>query len=187
MQRILRHSILAVAITGASGAASAGGWDLFPVTGADYKAEPTLAVIGGAMDPDFSDADSDALYGLELSLNCPLLQTPSNRIRQQLSVTHYDEDGLEMVSVEINPHYVVPVSDGLEFGFGPGLGVIDVDSGSDSETLLGLQAGMSLHYRRDAMFVGAEARYQVTTEEEFAGVDRDADNSRYLLKAGINF
>ncbi|MGW8180658.1 MAG: hypothetical protein ACWGQW_18140, partial [bacterium] len=41
------------------------------------------------------------------------------------------------------------------------------DNNGNDETLLGLQAGVSLHYRRDAFFFGAEARYQVTDKESF--------------------
>ncbi|MEH6824266.1 MAG: hypothetical protein V7629_10195 [Motiliproteus sp.] len=63
---------------------------------------------------------------------------------------------------------------------------MNVDTGVSSETLLGVQAGVSLHYRRDAFFFGAEARYQLTTEEDFGAGDMDIDNSRILLKIGMN-
>ena len=189
MRRIIPNTVLSVALAAASGATWAQGWEPFAGGNPDYRAEPTLAFIGGTQDPDFDDAGSDGIYGVELSFNCPLLQPPTNRIRQQVSLTGYDEDGLEMTSLELNPHYVVPIARGLEFGFGPGVALIDAEAGGDDETLWGVQAGASLHYRAGDLFAGAEYRYQITTEEDFGNAgrgDEDVDNSRFLLKAGIN-
>lgn len=176
----------AVAALTISGLAQASAWNFPAVTTAGYTAEPTVALLGGALDPDIDGASSDTLYGIELSLNCPLIQPPSNRIRQQLSLTRFDDQGVEITSLEMNPHYVVPVAENLELGFGPGFGVMWVDSGDQSETLLGVQAGVSLHYRRDGFFVGAEARYQLTSEEDFGAGDTDINNSRVLLKVGMD-
>jgi len=166
--------------------AQAGDWSM-PAIGTDaYRAQATVALLGGQLDPDLAGADADTLLGVELSLNCPLIQPPSNRIRQQLSLTRFDDQGVEITSLELNPHYLMPLGNGLELGFGPGFGVMNVDAAGSSETLFGLQAGASLHYRRDGFFVGAEARYQWTTEEDFGAGDTDIDNSRLLLKVGMD-
>ena len=186
MQRLIGVSAICFAMAGVSAPAAAGGWGLFPVLDDDYTAEPTFAVIGGAMDPDFSGADTDGVYGVEFSLNCPTLQPPVNRIRQQFSLMRYD-DGIEITSLEINPHYVMPIAQGLELGFGPGLGVLSVDTDNGDATAFGLQAGASLHYRAGLLFLGAEARYQATTEEDFGDGDQDVNNVRYMVKAGVNF
>lgn len=186
MRRWIGGTALCVAMAGLSSPALAQDWELLPVLGDDYRAKPTLAVIGGAMDPDFPGAGSDAAYGVELSIDCPTLKLPKNKIRQQFSLMQYDDD-VEITSFELNPHYVMPVGGGLEFGFGPGFGVLSVDTDGSDETLFGLQAGASLHYRAGNLFLGAEARYQVTTEEDFGNGDQDADNARYMVKAGINF
>ncbi|MDR9424585.1 MAG: hypothetical protein RI567_04800 [Marinobacter sp.] len=186
MKKQVCASLVGLWVATASQGVAAEGWEFPGFSSDDYQAQPTLAMVGGVMDPDFGPAGAGGVYGLELSLDCPLLQPPSNRIRQQLSLTQYDEDGVEINSLEINPHYVVPVSENLEIGFGPGIGVLDVDAGSHDDTLLGFQAGASVHYRQGAFFVGGEARYQVTTEERFGGRDQDADNARVLLKVGVN-
>lgn len=186
MRRLIGVSAICFAIAGVSAPAAAEGWDALPVLGDNYSAKPTLALIGGAMDPDFSGADTGAVYGVELSLDCPLLQPPVNRIRQQLSLTHYNDD-VEITSLEINPHYVMPLVEGLELGFGPGLGVLSVDTDNGDETVFGLQAGASLHYRAGPLFLGAEARYQATTEGDFGAGDQDVNNARYMVKAGVNF
>ena len=186
MKKQICASLVGLAVASASQGVAAEGWEFPGFSGDNYQVQPTVALLGGVMDPDFGPAGSGGVYGLELSLDCPLLQPPSNRIRQQVSLTQYDEDGVEITSLEINPHYVVPMSENLEFGFGPGIGVMDVDTGSHDNTLLGIQAGASVHYRQGAFFAGAEARYQVTTEERFGNRDRDADNARVLLKVGMN-
>lgn len=186
MKKQICASLIGLAAVSASHTAAADGWEFPGFNASGYQAEPTVAFVGGVMDPDAGFADAGAVYGVELSLNCPLLQPPTNRIRQQASLTRYDEDGVEITSFEINPHYVMPMGENLEFGFGPGVGVMNVDYGSDDNTLLGLQAGASMHYREGAFFAGAEARYQVTTEERFNGVKRGVDNARVLLKVGVN-
>lgn len=186
MKKQVCASLMGLVLATAATGAAAEGWDFLAGLSDDYQAQPTLSLVGGVMDPDFGAVGSGALYGLEVALNCPLLQPPSNRIRQQLSLTQYDEDGVEVTSLELNPHYVIPMSENLEIGFGPGFGVLDVEAGSQDDLLLGVQAGASVHYRQGAFFAGAEARYQVTTEERFGGTDQGADNVRVLLKVGVN-
>ncbi len=185
--KTIKSTIAASLFIAASAQASEGQWRWFPGLDSQYQAQTSLALIGGSADVDLSGQDSDSLYGIEASFNCPLLQTPANRIRQQVSLTRFDADGLDITALEINPHYVVPVADGLEAGFGPGFGAAKVSVAGSDETVLGVQLGASLHYRRGAMFVGAEARYQWTTEENFGAGDIAIDNSRILLKAGVNF
>ncbi|MEF8792385.1 hypothetical protein [Thiohalorhabdus sp.] len=171
----------------ASSAAQAQGWSLLPVTDADYRAEPTLAALGGMQDPDVDGVSSGGAYGVELSLNCPTLATPRHGIRQQISLTRFDNDGLELTSLEINPHYVMPIGQGLGFGFGPGLSYVAADGGGDSDGVFGLQAGVSLHYRQGPLFLGAEARYQWTQDADLGGGDTDLANSRLMGKAGVTF
>lgn len=186
MKKQVCTSLIGLVVATAAQGVAAEGWKFPGFSSDDYQAQPSLALVGGAMDPDFGQVDSGALYGVELSLNCPLLQPPTNRIRQQLSLTRFDEDGVKITSLEINPHYVVAMGENLEIGFGPGFGVLDVEAGPEDEMLLGAQVGASVHYRRGALFFGGEARYQVTTEEGFGGRDRGADNTRVLLKVGVN-
>jgi hypothetical protein len=175
---------LALALLGATSAAHAGGWSVLPITDPGFKAEPTLALMGGLLNPDVSGADADAAYGAELSFNCLALQPPTGKLRTQISWTKYDDAGLEIESIELNPHYLVKVGEGLEIGAGPGLGYVSGKTGAIDENAWALQVGASAHYRAGNLFLGAEARYQFT-EEEFAG--EDMDNFRVMLKVGYNF
>lgn len=179
----LNALLIAMAVVAAP-AAQAAGWSLMPVTDAGFKAEPTLALMGGMLNPNVSGADADSAYGAELSFNCIALQPPEGKLRTQVSFNKYDDAGLEIQSFEINPHYLVKVGEGLEIGAGPGIGYVTAKAGAMDESALALQLGVSAHYRSGPMFLGAEARYQVT-QEEFA--NDDMNNFRVMLKVGVNF
>lgn len=184
-----------VAALAATGTASAEGeWTWLAGMKEGYKAEHAASLMVGMMKPDVEGADAGAAYGLELSLNCPLLQPPTNKIRQQVSFALYKDGDFSLNTIELNPHYVVEVSKGLWLGGGPGLGVVMAESehahGGGTEkhddTLFGFQIGASLHYTAAApFFVGAEARYQLTTKsDEF---NDNLNNMRAMLKVGMSF
>lgn len=186
MKKTLSIAAIGLAVASLTGTASAEGWDFLPAKGDNYTSEPTLSVIGGSFSPVATGATSSTVIGLELSMNCPLLQPSTNRIRQQASLTQSDESGTTIYSLEINPHYVIKVADNLELGFGPGLGVVSVDTGAVQKTLFGAQVGASAHYRMGVVFVGAEARYQLTNQQDFGAGKTDMTNNRLLLKVGMN-
>jgi len=162
-----------------------GAADWFPVFGDNYEARPTLSVIAGTQ--DFEDADSDAIVGLELSLVCPTLALEHGTIRQQISLTRYDDNGFEATSFELNPHYLVVQNGNLDIGIGPGIGYVDAETRSRSDGVFALQGGVSVHYRIDALFLGAETRYQWTEDVDFGRRHDNLDNWRAALKLGFNF
>lgn len=171
-----------------AGNAQAEGWTWMAGSKDDYKAQPTISLLLGQMDPADS-LDSDTISGIELSLNCPLLQPPTNRVRQQLSYTKYEDKGVEIASLELNPHYVVEVSPGLEIGGGPGLGYVMVDTANGDGDVFGLQFGVSAHYHgRSPLYLGADLRYQITGEDNFgAATESDVNNTRLTIKVGYSF
>lgn len=181
-------TLAGIFLLAAGSAQAADEWTLLAGSQDGYKAEPAVSVMLGQMDPG-DNMDSGTITGIELSLNCPLIQPPSNRIRQQVSVTSYDEQGVEITSIELNPHYVVEVSPGLEIGGGPGLGYVMVDNATSNDSVLALQLGVSAHYTlQSPLFIGAEARYQITAEDNFgAATKSDVDNFRFAIKAGYSF
>ena len=185
----MRKTFLALGgvLLAGSAPATAADWQFLPALQSGYQADTTLAVMGGLQDPDRSAVDAGGAYGVELSLNCPTIKPPVGHIRQQISVTRFDNDGLELTSFEINPHYMVSLAENLDLGIGPGLGYVSADAGGNSDGVFALQAGASLHYRTGPLFLGAEARYQVTQEAEFGAADEDVNNYRLLGKAGITF
>ncbi len=186
----MKKRVLAVAVSALilSGGASAGEneWNWFAGLDDDYVMEPTASLLLGSI--SFNDGDSGSMTGVELSFNCPLLKPPTNNIRQQLSFVQYDESGVDVTSIEINPHYVVEVSPGLFVGGGPGFGYMSVDTSGGDDSVLGFQVGGSVHYDvSETIFLGGEARYQLTQDAEFGAQTVSMDNWRVALKAGINF
>jgi len=186
MMRPLALSALALTVA-APLPAAADGWTVLPATGSDYEAAPTVALLGGFQDPAVDGVDADGAYGVEVGLSCPTLAPPAGRIRQQISLTRFDNDGLELTSMEINPHYLVDIARDLAVGVGPGLGYVVADAGGDSDGVFALQAGASLHYRQGPLFLGAEARYQWTQEADLGALETEVDNHRVLAKAGLAF
>lgn len=165
---------------------AAEGWTFMPGKSDNYQPEMTVSALFGQLDPAPSGADSDSVIGVELSLNCPMVQPPEGTIRQQLSIGRYDENGLELTTIEINPHYLVALDDKLAIGFGPGLGYLRADAPGVDDSVFALQAGVSLHYNVDArLFLGAEARYQWT--QELDDSNDDMNNSRIVAKVGYRF
>lgn len=168
-----------------SPAVQAEGVTFLPVKQDGFVYEPTFSITGGSLDADVGDVDRAGTFGIELSFNCPLLATPSNGIRQQLSITSFDNDGLEMTSFEINPHYVIDLGSNFGVGFGPGVGVVNVDYGSDSDTVFAAQLGASLQYRTGAIYLGLDARQQYTGDVD--GLDTDVNNTLLRAKLGYDF
>ncbi len=184
--------ILAVAglIGSASGTAHAGDWTFLAGNKSGYTAKPTVSLMLGRMSPG-DDFRSATIFGAELSLDCPLLQPPTNRIRQQISVTSSSSSGVDINNYEINPHYVVVISPGFEIGGGPGLGLVTVDTPTGDGNVLGLQFGASAHYHsNNPLFFGAEMRYQITSEDNFEGAgssSTNVNNFRFAVKVGYSF
>lgn len=163
----------------ASQAASAKGWTFLAGVKDGYKAEPTLSVIGGISG---NETATNPGYGGEFSLNCPLLQPPTNKIRQQVSyvMTPGDFDSATH-NIELNPHYVVEVSKGLWIGGGPGLGMsVGTAPNIDAQTAFVAGLGASAHYEMGMLFVGAESRYMFNFD------DSAGNGWRAMGKIGFN-
>ncbi len=145
---------------------------------------PAIALIGGAMDIDNSNSDWKGFYGAELSFNCLL----SDAIRQQIQITNYDNDGIQMLQANINPHYMFDIAEGTKAGVGPTLGVAKVEVGNDDDTIFTYGVGASIRTDlTENIFAGAEAKYEWTTDATIAGVDTDFDNAKVFAKLGYQF
>lgn len=187
MKKTFSSLAIAATLTLSAQSVLAADWDFLPVVNDDYQYAPQLSLIGGSMDP--SDGNSGSMSGIELSLNCPLLKAPEGVIRQQISFTSYDENGLELDSFELNPHYQINIAPDMTFGFGPGFGYVTAKSAAVDDSAFTLQAGASLNYTAGQIVIGAEARYQlmVSDIEASNGSEVDVDNTRLMLKLGYRF
>jgi len=185
MKKIALAALLTVGITSLSAQET----KFLPLaTDDNYAFAPSVALVGGYGKYDNPDNGS-ALYGVELDIACPLLQLSSNKIKQQISLVQYVEnDSFSTTSLELNPHVMFDLADKLQVGVGPGFGIVYADADGETDTVFGINIGASLNYDiTQKMFVGAEARYQWTTDADFGGGDVSLNNYRTLLKAGYHF
>jgi len=142
-----------------------------------------LSLLGGIMKNKGGNTDWNPVYGLELSFECLL----SPLVRSQLQYTHYNNDGIKMEQFSINPHYIFNRGDDVEFGFGPHLGAAIVEENGD-DTIFTYGIGASLNSAIDEnFFVGAEARYEWTTDATFGDTDTNLNNAKVFAKIGYSF
>ena len=164
------------------------GWQFLAGKHEDFVFEPTLSLMLGLADSEDVEGGAVFSWGLEASFNCPLLQPSTNKIRQQVSYFEYSDADSTIQSFEINPHYVVDVMDDLWIGAGPGFGYVRAEVDGNTANMAALQLGASIHYNIDKIFIGGEARYQFTTEDDIGDKKNSgADNWRTALKVGFNF
>ncbi len=189
MKNIKRLTISAVLLTTFSSVTFAGdSWEFFPGHKPGFIMDPTISVMVGQLQSTSLIGDAAIGGGVELSVNCPLIQPPTNRVRQQISYFNYQDGDSTLHIFEANPHYVAEILPKLEIGGGPGFGYVRADVNGKTSNMAALQLGGSIHYRINRIFIGAEARYQITTKADVGnGTGNGAKNARALIKIGFDF
>jgi len=189
IQKIFSISLIASVITLSSTASAE--VVVLPVAKDGYQFEPTVSLMLGTVQPSDSDADSQTIMGAELSFRCLLLQVGDNQLRQQLSFTQWEDNDFTARNLELNAHYQIDVAKATKVGFGPGVGLILTDAPvGDNPTFFSAQLGASVNYSGlGPVVLGAEWRYQLTTEESFSSSasEEDMNNWRAAVKVGYNF
>jgi len=185
----MKKVVLAALITLSTTALCARELAVFPIaTDADYCLGAGVALLGGY--GNYTKGEASAMYGVEFSMACPLLQLETLDIKQQISLVNYSFNGLNTLSLEFNPHLMFDINNKLQFGVGPGFGILLANpENGDSATSLTVALGASLNYNvTRTMYLGLESRYQWVEKAEFAtDVKTNLDNHRTLLKVGMHF
>lgn len=160
-----------------------------PSSSSNFGIATGFALLGGVMKLDENEnetRDWEAMYGAELSFECLF----SSAVRSQLQFTYTEEDDYKIYQLSANPHYMVDLGESTQFGIGPSLGGMMIESELDSDrtdTIFTYGIGASLRTDlTENIFAGVEARYEWTTEsDEFA--DRTFDNAKVFAKIGFQF
>ena len=181
----LRITVLGVALGCTAAPALAGDWRLFPIADKDYRPDFTVSLVGGVMDP--VRVSQDSYVGVELAMNCGLLQTPSGVVRTKVSYGRFDKDGTELRIFEVNPRWTTPLTERLSAGFGPGIGYVRAEVNGRDTDLFAWQLGADLNYRLGRVNLGLGARWQDTVNKTVAPGREGAENWLVQAKAGINF
>jgi hypothetical protein len=162
------------------------GWAFPAARQPGWSPNTTVALKMGAMVPD-SALGSGLAGGIELAVDDPLFQLPYGKIRDQFSYNRYDHGGIELQTLEFNPHYMVPIVDNLWAGFGPGVGWMITNSQSGpSPDMWTAQLGASAYYTAGQLMLGMESRYQWTGNEQVGGVS-SVDNWMTTFKIGYAY
>lgn len=187
----MRLSMFAKAAVAASllisSTAGAGEFKALPILDADFCPNIQVGLSAGYMNLKNVSA-SGATAGIEISLDCPVFTLPWDNLRQQIMLNHFNSDGLQMTNLEFNPYYLVTLNNGVEWGFGPGFGVIFSEM-DKSDTVFTLQAGTGLKYNiSKEIYTGADVRYQWTQKADLTNTYKeDLDNYRAQVKIGYRF
>jgi opacity protein-like surface antigen len=157
----------------------------------NFKPNIEVALIGGYAGFSNNDLDSGSMYGLEVSLDCPIFTLPGdNLLRQQVSINRYSKNSADVTTIEMNPYYFINLSKDLVFGFGPGIGAGLVDAPGKETWLFTYQAGAGLkYYINKDVLVGVDVRWQGSVEKDYTGSGKDdnLNNTRTLAKLGYRF
>jgi hypothetical protein len=180
---ILRLSA-AAALLGAliAPAQAAGGWTFLPgLNDPGFKFAPTLALTANSNKPDRGSSATG--YGIDLNFNCALIQSPDQRIRTHLNISHTSKDGQTVNAFELSPRYTIPLGAGLSVGVGPSLALFRADAGSGNKNLFGAGVATGMNYNVGAFYTGFDLRYHSTKAKD--GVDYDPTSIG--VKVGVNF
>ena len=157
----------------------------------DYKLLAGLSVIGGVQNSKHFDA-SALLYGIEFSMECPLIQTGKSHIRQQLSLMRQHGKDYKSLTIEVNPQYKIIAGPSFELGAGPVAGFIFTSIRDNNKPVFNYGLGTGAVYFFKKMFIGIESRYTITKKILFDATDKEPgftesghlNNLRAFLKIG---
>lgn len=155
----------------------------------DYKPKTAIAMIGGIQSNHNLNL-SAPVYGFEISMECPLIQTQKSRIRQQLSLVRQEGKIYKSLAAEIHPQYKIINGHLLELGVGPSVGVLFSGSMEDRKALFSYGLGASFAFQFKKFTIGLESRYALTKNVSFMDINKEStryvnlNNLRSIMKIG---
>ena len=159
-----------------------------------YTPQIDLSLISGIQNNQNIEA-SAIVYGIEISLQCPLINTKKSYIRQQFSLIRQEGKELKSLAVEINPQYKIIAKPSFELGIGPSAGLIFTNVSEDNKPIFSYGLGASAIYHFKKFFIGFESRYALTKKVPFAHLNikpelvagGNLNNLRTFFKIGYKF
>ena len=157
----------------------------------EFKTLAALSVTGGVQNNKHFDAGVP-VYGIEFSMECPLIQTGKSHIRQQLSLMRQHGKDYKSLTAELNPQYKIINNPSFEWGAGPVAGFIFTKVRDNNKPVFSYGVGTGAVYYLNKIFIGIESRYVMTKKILFDDIDKepayiesgDLSNLRIFLKVG---
>ena len=147
----------------------------------------TIGLLGGILQGEGENDEWENMFGAEFAFECLF----SSNVRSQVQYTYYDVDGLTMQQISTNPHFVFyfeNFGESVEFGVGPHLGITQIEKGNDDDIVFTYGIGTSVRMDiANNIFVGAEVRYEWTTDATLGNKDESYDNAKVFAKIGYTF
>lgn len=162
-------------------------FEMLPILKSGFCPKPQVGLSTGYT--NYSNVGAEgASVGVEITFDCPVFTLPWDNLRQQIMLNQFNSDGINLTNLEFNPYYIIDLGNGLDFGFGPGWGIVFSET-YNHDIAFALQAGMGLQYNiSNHYYAGADLRYQWTQKIDIApGVTEDLDNYRAQVKVGYRF
>ena len=126
-----------------------------------YKVLIRGSLLGGVQNNTYFKT-SAPVFGIEFSMECPLIQAKKSRVRQQLTLMRQNDNNYKSVTVEVNPQYKFIAGSKFELGAGPVAGFIFTRLRDDNKPVFNYGIGSSAMYYFKRVFIGIESRYTMT-------------------------
>lgn len=160
----------------------------------EYNPRAGISVIGGMQYNKYSNATL-GVFGIELSMECPLDQGQKNHIRQKIGVIRQEGKDYKSLHVEINPQYKLVGTPSFELGIGPVAGMIFTKMRDNNKPVFTYGTGAGAVYYFKKVFIGIESRYGITKKIAFEKINKEAEipetanlnNMRTFIKLGYLF
>jgi hypothetical protein len=127
----------------------------------EFKPFAGLSVIGGVQNNKYFKG-SAPVFGIEFSMECPLIQSGKSRVRQQITLMRQEQKDYRSLTIEINPHYKLIAGPSFELGIGPVAGFIFTPVRDNNKPVFNYGLGTSAMYYFKRVFIGLESRYTLT-------------------------
>lgn len=160
----------------------------------EYNPRAGISIIGGMQYNKYSKA-TPGVFGIELSMECPLDQGQKSPIRQKISVIRQEGGDLKSLHVEINPQCKLVGTPSFELGIGPVAGMIFTKMRDKNKPVFTYGAGAGAVYYFKKFFIGIESRYGFTKKIAFEKTNNESEipetanlnNIRTFVKLGYQF
>jgi len=157
----------------------------------NYAAQMEISMIGGIQ--NYKDFDVSPVYGVEISLQCPLVNSQKAYVRQHFKLTHQQDEKLRSTTVEINPQYMIITKPRIKLGIGPTAGLIFTNIEEDHKTIFSYGLGTASVYYVKNIAIGVGLCYTMTNKISFASSKYESAGTARLnnwgtfLKLGYKF
>lgn len=133
-----------------------------------YLPQYDISTTGGVQ---YNKGQGSLIYGIEFSLQCPLVTSGKHKIRQQFSLVRQQGKKQKSISLYMNPQYKIFSNRLFEFAAGPAAGLIFSNESASDKPIFTYGAGAGVLYYQHRFFIGVGSRYTLSKKILLANPD----------------